>query len=960
MRGWWWGLLVLACVVGSAPAHAAEHDGCNYFKNPAQTGGTPVFAANQEVKIWRQSEYNGGAGTPLSVFNGGITSTTNASGCFDPPAELTEQIEYVIKVGSLVQQHRAPLGLGASAGVTAAEGDSGGQTTGNTIGFVGGAGLAPTVRSGDTLTFATASAEAGFLADGGTNLLTCGGSQGIGSAQTLDDGRICYCDGLGFTRCASPSTVSTFLVDGNTTDLPAGNGTAQVLNDGRLQYRDGSGRLRSVLHRFSVRDYGAKGDAATNDAAAFDATYAACAATGYGGEVEVPAGHYRISSGDISVVGSCALVCEDPAATIIECGVANCVLAGGTFAPSVTIRNCGFRATSSSTNIVNFSGAGIGRVAIEDNVFDLAALAGSGAGVSLNAIDEGQILRNQFFGHRGHAGRAIQLYRGAANLEVAHNRFTALFNHMTVGVSGNGEELVGNINIHHNVFRNDWRYLPALFTNAGNTGYTTFNGTPAVTDTRPGNDFSTLTVSPNRATIRALPVRATSATGVFNAGGMVKKITDASLDFSALGVKPYDLIRPAAPYDDREAVVWRVRTTTELWVRRWWYRTTHRPAPPPTGTLTYTIHELLVSGLGSCTTTTCNAGTGFEWFRFDGSRVYPAASIPAGTLYEIAPAPNYCLLVVGGSASGTNNAGEVSITDNVFDGCWSDSIACTTADPTAPVNCLMARNRIYDSQDMGITSDGRGNQVLDNYIQHAGVNGIFALGDELRVHGNRIVDWAVVSGNAGASDYAPRAAIRIADGDHVSVTNNRARDVIAAPPFGTTGYRIGGTDKSVVEGNAVVGHSDAGYRFDADATNVTVARNTGTVSAAWAATVRYDGSGDQGPLALADITDPTQYGNALPGSWLPCADCNPGTNPCMSGAGISGVTAQKHGAALWGHYACPGITPAATTTVRATPSPTRTPTPTPTSTATVTATTPTPTLNVTKTPTPTPSPTPEL
>src|SRR6059058_497828 len=122
--------------------------------------------------------------------------------------------------------------------------------------LVAGAGLASIEVAGNcgTLTLATASQEAAFLANGGTTALTCSGGQGAGSAQVLADGTLQWCDG---------------------------NGTPH---------------LRSVSYVFNVRDYGAKADGVTDDGPAMQAALDAAAAAGQG-TVWIPAGTYFIDQG---------------------------------------------------------------------------------------------------------------------------------------------------------------------------------------------------------------------------------------------------------------------------------------------------------------------------------------------------------------------------------------------------------------------------------------------------------------------------------------------------------------------------------------------------------------------------------------------------------------------------------------------------------------------------------------
>jgi len=57
-----------------------------------------------------------------------------------------------------------------------------------------GIGGSHTPSHGSTATIATASQEAGFLADGGVTALTCGGGN-QGKAQVMDDGTLQFCDG---------------------------------------------------------------------------------------------------------------------------------------------------------------------------------------------------------------------------------------------------------------------------------------------------------------------------------------------------------------------------------------------------------------------------------------------------------------------------------------------------------------------------------------------------------------------------------------------------------------------------------------------------------------------------------------------------------------------------------------------------------------------------------------------
>lgn len=60
--------------------------------------------------------------------------------------------------------------------------------------IAGGAGIATTASATDTVSIATASQEAGFIADGATTDLTCG-SSAQGKVETRDDGLLEWCDG---------------------------------------------------------------------------------------------------------------------------------------------------------------------------------------------------------------------------------------------------------------------------------------------------------------------------------------------------------------------------------------------------------------------------------------------------------------------------------------------------------------------------------------------------------------------------------------------------------------------------------------------------------------------------------------------------------------------------------------------------------------------------------------------
>lgn len=85
--------------------------------------------------------------------------------------------------------------LSWAASLATITGDTGGASTASNVTITGGAGLAQSSMSSNVLTLATASQESAFLADGGTTDLTCTSSQGRGSAQVMDVGKIQFCDG---------------------------------------------------------------------------------------------------------------------------------------------------------------------------------------------------------------------------------------------------------------------------------------------------------------------------------------------------------------------------------------------------------------------------------------------------------------------------------------------------------------------------------------------------------------------------------------------------------------------------------------------------------------------------------------------------------------------------------------------------------------------------------------------
>jgi hypothetical protein len=102
-------------------------------------------------------------------------------------------------------------------------------TNGNEVLIAGGDGIATTAAATDTVTVATASGEANFLADGGVTSLTCGASN-QGKMQVLDDGALEYCDGA--TTSVLQTVVTSHSSDGG--GLPLTAGTPKVGGDLRL------------------------------------------------------------------------------------------------------------------------------------------------------------------------------------------------------------------------------------------------------------------------------------------------------------------------------------------------------------------------------------------------------------------------------------------------------------------------------------------------------------------------------------------------------------------------------------------------------------------------------------------------------------------------------------------------------------------------------------------------------
>jgi hypothetical protein len=456
----------------------------------------------------------------------------------------------------------------------------------------------------------------------------------------------------------------------------------------------------------NVKDYGAKGDGITDDAAAINNAITALVD---GGTLHFPAGTYLIGAAGVSLSKSISMVGSGRESTkFISTSpyMFPIVAAGG----PIHIRIRGFTFSGSTSAQLRFSVAAVESVDISECTF---INYGNGRAIENNGCRL-HIHNNSFEGQGNCLGTAIYCDYGPHRISIHDNIIRGGLQGIYI-IPTNGA--AKDVSIKNNTIDGFWMYLKATASNSG--GAVTYAGT-GLTDTAAA--FGALAVG---TTVRAMAIKVASAATALVGFNVV----DTGANYTTAAVKQGDIVRVTGKFGIVDSVV----SATKLKIEEWLDSTTYMPTTAPSGTASYTVYGLVIGKVASNTATAIVVDAWRDWF---GTIATPAA----GTLYEICPIGDYQLRVSGAS--------KVNIIGNVVRRCWADQIslnACTDVNVTG--------NTVYDGQDVGITADSttavEGLVIANNQITHQGSAGIY-LGNQVGpvVNGNHIKEpnWMSIAG----------------------------------------------------------------------------------------------------------------------------------------------------------------------------------------------------------------------
>lgn len=474
----------------------------------------------------------------------------------------------------------------------------------------------------------------------------------------------------------------------------------------------------------NVKDFGALGDGATDDTAAFAAALTALPATG--GLLMVPPGTYVLNGNGMVLrcPSNSTIRGAGAHSTIIKSGatLTSWLLQSSVSFPStnIAIEDIGFRSTV---------GLGVGALYgehIQGMTFRRCRflLDGDKFGLILTGAVDYAVLGCEFHGQakRGNAG--IQLSSGAYNFTLQNSRFEWLQSGFIVDCDdGRVGQHANNILVDSCYFDQGWWLLPAV--RSGSSGVTyaddVEDGRDMVVLTDPAGGFNALGLAQFEC-VRVLTSRRTAAlTSATNTA-----LTDSGATFLTAGVLRGEIIRCGA----KHAVVDEVESETRIRIEGWLDANYLRTTPPAAGA-TYTVYETLIGKVWSWTDTTINTYDGFS--STDGE-AQPAPA--AGSLYEWGGHPIYNLHFEYGAKN-------VRVLNSMFRRGWGDqcSVYCNKAQ--------ILGNTVEDGQDMGITLNGTTDDghsiVANNRVDRQGSSGIYIGSCRHAVIANNVVSNTSIS-----------------------------------------------------------------------------------------------------------------------------------------------------------------------------------------------------------------------
>ncbi|HZS07951.1 MAG TPA: right-handed parallel beta-helix repeat-containing protein [Blastocatellia bacterium] len=518
-----------------------------------------------------------------------------------------------------------------------------------------------------------------------------------------------------------------------------------LLNDFlQVSHRE-DGTLRGTYSVASVRDFGARGDGAADDAPAIQA---AIRSLPNGGVVYFPPGTYQInqpngiiiSSPDIILRGSSretTRVIAGPACRyLVQSSFSPPILAGHFEIHDLTLDG-GFRCQETlAVAGVLTEAVTIHRCAFHR--FNNAALFTQGRGVSFDQCT--------FDNFGSGAGRAIQFNEGFEDISISRCRFLWCSDGIIVATGQDAStNLTQNITIENNYFDFGWYTLPAAFSGGGATVRYTGGG---LTDT--AASFLSRGVK-QYMYFRALPTR---RTGRVTAATKLS-LTDTSASFNKDGIIIGEIIRATAPGYKGFAVISAIVGSTQLRVEEWLDDATRQPLPPPPAGAAYTLYAVLLGFTDQVNATSVGLYAG-RWFDLNGKEATPAN----GTPYEFIPKPNYPIHIERGGRN-------IRILYNTLKRAWSDQISVFGNE------AMIIGNQILWGQDMGITlsgTPGEGHSIVaQNRLHKSGACGIWVGGVENVTVGQNMV---VASTWVNAIESVRLGGIVVADSNHVAVAGN--------------------------------------------------------------------------------------------------------------------------------------------------------------------------------------------